>query len=394
MKQVVIAGGGLAAAKTCEQLRAKGYEGGLVLLCAEPRPPYDRPPLSKAALAEERDTTLRTDFEKLAVDVRLATSAVSLDPHSRVVRTTDGPLRYDALVIATGSSPARLPGDGRQFTVRTPDDAARLRAELRPGRRVAVVGASWIGAEIATAALRQGCSVTCVEAGPAPLSAALGPRVGALFQPWWSDVDLRLDTGVAEVVEHGVRLASGGHVDADVVVTGIGVHPETAWLEGSGVATDRGVLVDEHLRTSRPGVYALGDVAARWSPRWNARLRVEHWDEARSAAETVAGSLLCDLEGAGLPPVHDPIPYFWSDQFGRKIQYVGHHGPDDTVVVRGEGEERWGAAWLSADGRLTAHLSVNQPRQMVQARAVIDAGAPVDAQALRDPTAVLSAASA
>ncbi|MEY9212207.1 FAD-dependent oxidoreductase [Thermobifida halotolerans] len=390
MERIVIAGGGLAAARTCEQLRSKGYEGELVMLCAEPHPPYDRPPLTKAALVEQdHDPTLPTDYAKLSVDVRLGVSATSLDPASRTVRTTDGELSYDALVIATGASPVRLPGPGRQLTVRTLDDAARLRAELKPGQRVVLVGASWISAEVATAALRHGCSVTCVEAGPAPLAAALGPTVGARFLPWWAEVDLRLDAGVAEVTETGVRLAGGEHVDADVVVVGVGVRPDTAWLEGSGVDVERGVLVDEHLRASQPGVHALGDVAVRWSPRWNGRLRVEHWDDAREAARVVAAVLLHDPSGDTPPPVHDPVPYFWSDQFGHKIQYVGHHGPDDTVVVR-DGGERWAAAWLAADGRLTAHLSVDSPRQMVDARMAIEAGARPDEAALRDLSAKLA----
>ena len=391
MERIVIAGGGLAAARTCEQLRSRGYEGELVMLCAEPHRPYDRPPLSKAALTEEEhDSTFPTDYAELSVDLRLGVAATALDPASRTVRTTGGDVAYDALVIATGASPVRLPGPGRQFTVRTVEDAARLRAELKPGQRVVLVGASWISAEVATAALRRGCSVTCVEAGPAPLSAALGAKVGERFLPWWSQVDLRLGTGVAEVTETGVRLTDGDHVDADVVVAGVGVRPDTGWLAGSGIELDRGVVVDEHLRTSLPGVLALGDVAVRWSPRWNARVHVEHWDDAREAARTVAGVLLHDPSGGAPLPVHDPVPYFWSDQFGHKIQYVGHHGPDDTLVVRGDGGARWAAAWLAPDGRLTAHLSIDSPRQMIDARMAIEAGARPDEAALRDPEAKLA----
>lgn len=387
MHRIVIAGGGLAAARTCEQLRSKGYAGDLLLLGSERHAPYDRPPLTKAVLAEEHDTTFRTDFEALAVDVRLGTSATHLDPQAGIVRTTDGELAYDALVIATGASPVRLPGRGRQFTMRTRDDAAALRAELRPGRRVLLIGASWISAEIATAALKQGCSVACVEQRRAPLELALGSDVAEQLRPWWTEVDLHPGVEVEEVTEHGIRLAGGERLNADVVVTGVGVRPEIDWLDGSGVECERGVLVDEHLRTSHSGVYALGDVAARWSPRWNARLRVEHWEDARSAAETVAGTVLADPSDE--LPVHDPVPYFWSDQFGRKIQYVGHHGPEDTVVIRGEGTEKWAAAWLGCDGRLTAHLSVNRPRQMVEARMAIDAGIVPDAVALADSAAKL-----
>ncbi|MDR7303923.1 NAD(P)/FAD-dependent oxidoreductase [Haloactinomyces albus] len=386
MDRIVIAGGGLAATRTCEQLRSKGYAGELIMLGSERYAPYDRPPLTKAVLAGEHDTTLRTDFDALSVDVRLGTSATGLDPQARIVQTTGGELAYDALVIATGAFPARLPGSGRQFTVRTCEDAAALRAELRPGRRVVLAGASWISAEIATAALKQGCSVTCVEQGRAPFELALGSEIAELLRPWWSEVDLRLGVEVEEITEHGVHLLGGEHLDADVVVTGIGVRPESSWLEGSGVALERGVLVDEHLRTSQPGVHALGDVAARWSPRWNARLRVEHWDDARAAAETVAGTVLAGPSEE--LPVHDPVPYFWSDQFGHKLQYVGHHTPTDTVLVRGDDTEKWAAAWLDTDGKLTAHLSIDQPRRMIEARKAIDAGTvpdgiPIDSTIIR-----------
>jgi NADPH-dependent 2,4-dienoyl-CoA reductase/sulfur reductase-like enzyme len=369
MERIVIAGGGLAAARACEQLRAKGFDGTITLVGAERHPPYDRPPLTKAALLEDRDTTLRADFEQLAVDLRLGVRATGLDADRRVVHTTGGPVGYDALVVATGARPVRLPGSGRQYTVRTRDDAAVLRARLRPGARLVLVGASWISAEVATAALRLGCSVTCVESSPVPLGPALGLEVGKQLMPWWSDVDLRLETSVVEVTSSGLQLTDGTHLDADVVVSGIGVRPEVEWLHDAGVEIDHGILVDEHLQTSQPEVYAVGDVAARWSPRWHARLRVEHWDDARTAPTTLAGVIL----GEAPLPIHDPVPYFWSDQFAHKLQYVGHHGPEDIVSLRSDGET-WSAAWLQPDGSLTAHLSVDNPRLMIKARAAIDEG--------------------
>lgn len=388
MQRIIIAGGGLAAAKTCEQLRAQGYAGELVVLCAERHAPYDRPPLTKAALTGTHDPTMRTDFQQLAVDVRPGTSATGLDPQAAVVRTTGGDLAYDGLVIATGACPVQLPGPGRQRVVRTRDDAEDLKSALRPGRHVLLIGASWISAEIATAAAQHGCSVTCLEQRSAPLELVLGSEVAERLRPWWSGIDLRTGVAVEAITDRGARLAGGDHVDADVVVTGVGVRPETGWLAESGLHCDRGVLVDEHLRTSHPGVYALGDVAARWSPRWNARLRVQHWDDARAAASTVAGAIMADP--AAELPVHDPVPYFWSDQFGRKLQYVGHHGPADQAVLRGPDAEKWCAAWLAPDGRLTAHLSVDQPKQMIAARRAIDSGAAPDAAALTDPAATLA----
>ncbi|MDI2027729.1 FAD-dependent oxidoreductase [Saccharopolyspora sp. TS4A08] len=389
MNRIVVAGGGLAAARVCERLRAKGHDGELLVLCAEPHPPYDRPPLTKAALLEERDTTLRTDFELLEADLRLGVAATGLAPDRDVVRTAEGEIPFSTLVIATGSAPVPLPGTGPQHVVRTAQDAARLRAGLRPGAHVVLAGAGWIGGEVATAALHLGCRVTCVEPGPAPLAAALGAEVGALFLPWWSDVDLRLGVGVTEVTATGVRLGDGSHLPADVVVAGVGVRPQTDWLSGSGVEVDRGVVVDEHLRTTRPGVYAVGDVAARWSVRWNKRLRVEHWDDARTGPDVAAAVILGGDAGPDPLPVHDPVPYFWSDQFGHKIQYVGQHGAEDSVVVRGRGSAKWGAAWLAPDGTLNAHLSVDQPKQMIHARAAIDAGAKPDPGSLADPGTAL-----
>lgn len=387
MNRIVVVGGGLSATRVCEQLRAKGYEGELIVLGAESRLPYDRPPLTKAALLEDRDTTLRTDFDLLRADVRLGVTATGVDRDRNVVRSGEGEIPFTGMVIATGATPVRLPGAGRQFTVRTADEAVQLREKLRAGAHVVLAGAGWINAEVATAALRLGCRVTCVEPGSAPLSPVLGPEVGELFLPWWAGVDLRLATSVAEVDEDGVLLDDGTHLDADVVVTGIGVRPEIGWLKNSGIEVDRGVVVDEHLRTTRPGVFAVGDVAARWSPRWNTRLRVEHWDDARTGPETVAAGLLGGSAGAEPLPVHDPVPYFWSDQFGHKIQYVGHHTPSDTVVIRGRGSAKWGVAWLAPDGTLNAHLSVDLPRQMIQARSAIDARTKPDPGILNDPAA-------
>jgi NADPH-dependent 2,4-dienoyl-CoA reductase/sulfur reductase-like enzyme len=362
-RRIVVAGAGVGAVRTIAQLRRRGWDGELVLLGAEPHLPYDRPPLSKAVLAGERDaTTLRFDPAALRVDVRLSTPATGLDRAARCVRTAAGEVPFDRLLVATGARPIRLPGAGPQLTLRTVDDALALRGQLRPGARVVLVGASWIGAEVATAALGRGCQVTCLEAGPAPLAQALGPELGASFLPWWRDVDLRLGAGVASIEPGEVVLADGGTVPADVVVVGVGVRPETGWLEASGLQLDRGVVVDEHLRATEPGVVALGDVAARWSPRAGARLRVEHWEDAGSAGAVAAGTLLA-ADGDELP-VHDPVPYFWSDQFGHKVQYVGAHAPDDRTVER-DGGERPGrtVTWLDDAGRVTAVLTVDRARE-------------------------------
>jgi NADPH-dependent 2,4-dienoyl-CoA reductase/sulfur reductase-like enzyme len=374
MRRIVVVGGGLAAARTCAQLRRKGYEGEVVLVGAEAHLPYDRPPLSKAVLLGTRDTTaLPFDTEALAVQVRTSTRATSLNLQARVLGTTAGDEEFDGLVIATGATPVRLPGDGEQLTLRTVDDALALRRRLTRGSRVVVVGASWIGAEVATAALSAGCRVTCLEAGPAPLAQALGIEVGQALLPWWRDVDLRLNTAVDNVTSGAVALTDGSRVEADVVVTGIGVRPETEWLRGSGLVIGRGVHVDAHLRASASGVVAVGDVAARWSPRSRARLVVEHWDDAGTAPTVAAAALLANGSGDQALPVHDPVPYFWSDQFGHKVQYVGHPSPDDSLELEmGDAAVPSPVArWFDAVGNMTAWMGVDRPREVAKARAGI-----------------------
>ena len=372
-------GAGLAGARTCEELRAQGFAGSVVLLGSEPHLPYDRPPLSKEVLLGDLDdTALEVPWERLDVDVRLGVSAVGLAPG--VVSTTAGDVAYDGLVIATGARPLSLPGPGT--VLRTVDDALALRARLVRGARVVVVGAGWIGAEVATAAAARGCAVTVVDAGPSPLCVALGEEVGSLTTPWYAaaGVDLLLSTGVTAVEPDGVVLADGAVLPADVVVVGIGARPDVAWLEGSGLVVDRGVAVDEGLRASWAGVWAVGDCAAWQSRRFATRLRVEHWDDALTAPAAAVANLL------GGDVLHDPVPYFWSQQLGHYLQHTGHAAGADAVVHRGEpgAPDGWSTAWLR-EGRLVALLGVDRPRDVVQARKRIASGDPVDATALADP---------
>lgn len=373
---VVVVGGGLATTRLCAVLRRRKFAGRITVLSAEAVPPYDRPPLSKAVLAGERDDApLPFDAGKLDVELRLDTRATGLDTGTRTVRTDSGDVTYDALAIATGAAPLRLPGDGPQQTLRTLDDALALRARLVPGARVVVVGASWIGAEVATTAHRAGRRVTCVEFGPEPLSGVLGEEVGAATRPWWDGIDLRTSTGVTSVESDGVHLNDGSVLPADVVVTGIGVRPDLAWLDCSGIATDRGILTDARCRTDVPGVVALGDVAQRWSAHTGSHRLIEHWDEAAMVATAAASSLLDWEQG----PEHDPVPYFWSDQFGRKLQYVGTHGPEDELVVERADDGTLLRATWSRDGVLTAWLGVDLSKELVKARTAV--GGPVSAVA-------------
>jgi NADPH-dependent 2,4-dienoyl-CoA reductase/sulfur reductase-like enzyme len=377
---IVVVGAGLAGLRTIEELRGRDYAGQVTLVGAEARLPYDRPPLSKKLMTGELDdTTLRRDLDSLDVQVRLAERAVALA--DRVLATDGGEYAFDALVLATGASPVTLPGDGRQHVLRTVDDALDLRKLLTPGTALAIVGAGWIGAELATAAAHLGCQVTVIEAGEAPLAAAIGTEIGGLTAGWYAaaGVDLRLGQGVESVQRGGLALADGGWLAADVVVTAVGVRPEVSWLAGSGIAVDNGVAVDEQLRTSVPGVFAAGDCTAFMSARYGRRLRFEHWDVALHAPEVVAANV---LGGAAL---YDPVPYFWSEQFGRMVQYVGYHGGADQMVWRGDpAAERWAVGWL-ADGRLAALLTVGLPRDLLQGRRVIGSGSPVDSARLADP---------
>jgi 3-phenylpropionate/trans-cinnamate dioxygenase ferredoxin reductase component len=379
MERVIIVGGGLAGLRTAETLRSQGYEGGLTLVGAEPHAPYDRPPLSKAVLrGDTDDTTVAADLAALGCETLLGARATGLGEE---LETTGGPLAFDGLVVATGATPIRLPGDGPQHVLRTIDDARALRAALRPGVRLVVVGAGWIGAEVATAAVAAGCRVTVAEAADAPLAGAVGAEAGARTAPWYAEagVELRHGVKVAAVGAGGLELAGGGSIEADVVLTGIGVRPETGWLEGSGLALENGVAVDEGMRASRPGVFAVGDCAAWWSPRFGRRLRVEHWDTALNAPEAVAANLL------GGERSYDAVPYFWSEQFGRMVQYAGHHPAGDTTVWRGDPDSGpWSLCWLAGE-RLVAILTVDRPRDLLQGRRLIAAGAAVDAGRLADP---------
>ena len=376
----MIAGAGLAGLRTLEELRARGYGGAVTLVGAEDRPPYDRPPLSKGVLSGAvDDTTLRHDLSALGADVRLGEPATSVA--DGVLRTGRGEYPFDRLVLATGAVPVPLPGPGPQRMLRTLDDALSLRALLRPGLRLAVVGAGWIGAELATAAAARGCQVTVVEAGPAPLAAAIGAEAGATTAPWYAaaGVELRIGAGVSSVQPGGLALAGGEWLPADEIVTAIGIRPQVGWLAGAGVAVDDGVITDEQLRASAPGIFAAGDCAAFWSLRYRRLLRFEHWDVALRAPAVVAANLLGGSES------YDPVPYFWSEQFGRMLQYAGYHGGADQLIWRGDpAGERFAACWL-AGGKLAAVLTVGLPGDLRQGRRVIASGQPVDAARLADP---------
>ena len=378
--KVVVVGAGLAGLRVVEELRGRGFNGELTLIGAERRPPYDRPPLSKKVMTGELDDTgLRADLESLSVAVRLGECAAELADD--VLRTDAAEYEWDALVLATGATPVRLPGAGPQLVLRTADDALGLRELLMPGTSIAIVGAGWIGAELATAAAGRGCEVTVLEAAGTPLAAAIGAEVGGMTIPWYAEagVELRLGEAVAAIEPGGIALGDGGWVAADVVVTAVGVRPAVSWLAGSGVRLDNGVAVDGQLRTTVANVFAAGDCASFWSARYERQLRFEHWDVALHAPEVAAANIL------GGSSQYDPVPYFWSEQFGRMVQYVGWHGGADQLIWRGQPTgPKWAACWVAGD-RLVAALTVGLPRDLLQARRLIEAGGLVDPGKLSDP---------
>ncbi|MFD5638680.1 MULTISPECIES: NAD(P)/FAD-dependent oxidoreductase [unclassified Streptomyces] len=396
-RRVVVVGAGMAGVQTAVALREQGFTGTVTLIGAEPHQPYDRPPLSKAVLLGKAEgSAFDIDFEALDIDLRLGSEALGVRPGDHELDTDAGSVPYDVLVVATGAEPIRLPGaEGVPgvHLLRTLDDADRLRPVLTRQHDIVVVGAGWIGAEFATAAREAGCAVTVVEAADRPLAGALPPEVAAPMTAWYADSGASLRTGArVERVESGaVILDDGSRVPADAVVVGIGARPATAWIAGSGIelGAHREIVADDHLRTSLPDVYAVGDCASFPSGRYEERLLVHHWDNALQGPRTVALNIVGET-----PAAYDPVPYFWSEQFGRFVQYVGHHTPADTLVWRGDpAGASWSVCWLRGT-RLVALLAVGRPRDLAQGRRLIEAGAAMDPVLLANPSRPLKGATA
>lgn len=392
---MVVVGAGMAGVQTAVALREQGFQGPVTLIGAEPHRPYDRPPLSKAVLLGKAEgSAFDIDFEALGIELRLGEEVLAVRPDDHEVDTAAGPETYDVLVVASGAGPVRLPGTGEVpgvHLLRTLDDVIGLRPVLERQEDVVVVGAGWIGAEFATAAREAGCAVTVVEAAGRPLADALPAEVAAPMTAWYADSGAELRTGACvERVEPGaVVLTDGSRLPAGAVVVGIGARPATAWLAGSGIELGpRGeVLADERLRTSAPDVYAVGDCASFPSARYGERLTIHHWDNALQGPRTVAAGIIGEN-----PAVYDPVPYFWSEQFGRFVQYVGHYPAADTTVWRGDpAGASWTVCWLR-DRRLVALLAVGRPRDLAQGRRLIESGAPLDPEVLRDPARPLKSA--
>ncbi|CBG67877.1 MULTISPECIES: NAD(P)/FAD-dependent oxidoreductase [Streptomyces] len=375
MRSITVVGASLAGLSTVRALRTEGYDGEIVVVGEERHTPYDRPPLSKDFLKGDIDADAlalgdAAEYDDLDVQWLLGERAVRLDPVARTVTLTGGrQVRTHGVVVATGASPRTLPGaDGLAgvHTLRTLDDALALRAELLDGLpRVVVIGAGFIGAEVASTAHRLGLHVTLVEAAEVPLERQLGREMGLVCSSLHTDhgVDLLCGTGVAELLGRdrvtGVRLADGRVLPADVVVAGVGVRPNTDWLAGSGVLVDDGVVCDTGCATTVPGVVAVGDVARCPHPFTGRHARIEHWSNATEQARTAARTLLTGVSA----PAPLTAPYFWSDQYRTRIQLAGYVVPGaEPEIVEGDLDSRTFTAVYRHEGNAVAVLSLNQPK--------------------------------
>jgi 3-phenylpropionate/trans-cinnamate dioxygenase ferredoxin reductase subunit len=397
MTTFAIVGAGLAGASAAQTLRDEGFDGAVVLLGDESHRPYERPPLSKEYLQgrSPRDKVFVHPegwYAEHDVDLRLGVAATGIDRQARRVLTSDGAVQYDSLLLATGSTPRRLalPGsdlDGVLY-LRRLDDSDRIRAAFAGRPRVVVVGAGWIGLETAAAARVAGLSVTVLEHAGAPLERILGSRMSAVFSQLHRDngVDLRCGVTISELIGTsgqvtGVRLGDGTVIEADLVLVGVGISPETGLAEAAGLAVGNGITVDEHLRTSDPAVYAAGDVADAFNPLFGHRLRVEHWANARRQGAVAARSML------GRDAVYARLPYFFTDQYDLGMEYTGYVDPAgvEDLVVRGDlPGRRFVAFWLAAE-RVRAGMSVNVWDATEAVEGLITSGRRVDAALLADP---------
>ena len=394
MSTYVVVGGGLAGAKAVETLRADGSDGAIVLVAAEAELPYDRPPLSKGLLqgTAERASVFVHEagwYAEHDVDLRLATRAESLDPAEHRLLLADGSeLHYDKLLLATGSAPRRLdlPGaDGEHVHyLRDLAQSEQLRGALAAGGPMVIIGAGWIGLEVAAAARAAGVDVTVVEAAPTALGRVLGEEVADVFAELHREhgVDLRLATGVSEIRPDAVVTSTGDVLPAAAVLVGVGAGPVTGLAESGGLTVDGGVVVDAALRSSAADVFAAGDVAAAFHPRYGRHLRTEHWANALNGGPAAARSML------GQDVTYDRLPYFYTDQYDLGMEYVGWADPAVAqVVLRGDVPGRAFQAFWLLDGVVEAAMHVNLWDEGADPlKAVVALNRPVDVGRLADPT--------
>jgi len=370
---VVVVGAGLGGVRTVQALRRLGFDGTVTVIGAESHEPYDRPPLSKEYLAETAELRpLGVDWADLDATSLLGREAVALDAQRRTIEFDDGtPVGYRTLVIATGSAPRRIPGvpEGAHV-LRTAGDALRMRQKLRPGAHVAVIGAGFIGCEVASSARTLGLQVSLFDGLPTPLAGVLGPTVGAVVAGLHraNGVDVRCGVAVADISDRPwrVELADRTAVTADVVVEAIGVRPSCEWLDGNGLDLTNGVLCDEFGATTVPDVWAVGDVARWWHPHYREPVRFEHWTSAVEQASVLAHNILAEPAERR---AYDGVPYFWSDQHAVKLQCFGRASPTDEVhVLDGPTDDHRLLALFARQGLVTGVLGMNRIRDVMRLR--------------------------
>ena len=400
----VIVGGGLAGAKAAEALRADGFQGAITIVSKEAHFPYERPPLSKGYLMgkDARESVFVHSpewYDENSVEVKRESEAVALDPGNHLVTLADGSLiAYDKLLIATGSIPRRLDVPGADLSgvyyLREIDDSEAIKSAFALPKSLVVIGAGWIGLETAAAARAAGLNVTILEAASLPLVRIVGEQVGQVFADLQrkNGVDLRLEVSV-EAIEGadgrvtGVRLGDGSTIAADMVIVGVGIAPAVALAQSGGLTVDNGIVVDQHLCTSDPDIYAAGDVANAFNPRIGSHIRVEHWANALNMPPVAAKSMM------GLEAVYDRLPYFYSDQYDLGLEYVGYVAPGefDEVVIRGDLDSGAFIAFWLRDGKVQAGMNANIWDVVDPIRELIHRGAAVDSAALADENVELGA---
>ncbi|MGH9284057.1 MAG: NAD(P)/FAD-dependent oxidoreductase [Acidimicrobiales bacterium] len=396
----VIVGASLAGANAAQALRSEGFDGRVILVGEEAERPYERPPLSKEHLRGQDEPGSifvhpEAFYAEQGIELRSSTRVAALHPGDRRVETADGEaIGYDRLLLATGAQPRRMdvPGSdlGGIHYLRTVQDSDRLRAALAPASRLAVVGAGWIGSEVAASARQLGVEVVLIDPMATPLERALGPEVGAVYRDLHArhGVELHPNTSVGAFVGNhsveGVRTADGDVFDVDLVVAGIGVEPRTGLAATAGLALDNGIAVDEYLQTSAPGIYAAGDVAAAWHPGLGRRIRVEHWANAVNQGIVAAKNML------GAATVYDRVPYFFSDQYDLGMEYAGYTTSWDEVVFRGDPATGEFIAFWLGDGRVLAGMNANTWGVNKAIQELIRSRKPVPLDRLADPAVPLA----
>jgi 3-phenylpropionate/trans-cinnamate dioxygenase ferredoxin reductase component len=388
----VVVGANLCGGAAVQTLREEGFDGRIVLVGEEHHHPYERPPLSKEYLRGEQSTEALfvrpvSWYEENRIDVRTGVRATALDPIGRSIQLSDGErFGYDAVLLATGGRPRRLPGEPleRVLYLRTMEDSKQIRSQLQPGRHLVVVGAGFIGAEVAASARSLGLEVTCLEMLNVPLERALGKEMGRIYAEIHREhgVELRTGEGVEAVEETDggvlVRTTQGAAIEGDAVVVGVGIEPNVELGESAGVKINNGIVVDEFCRTTVEGVYAAGDVANHWHPVFQRHVRVEHFDNALKQGAAAARAML----GRAVP--YDDPHWFWSDQYDHNLQYAGHAATWEEIVVRGSIEERSFVAFYLEGGVVLAALGLNRGKDVRRAMKLIRGRAKPDPSVLQD----------